>query len=167
MLVLEHAAGSRVAVPPSCDAFPPGTLAALSARFSPRRAAYVLRTLTPSELAVITDLADALVIARIKRMPERRLRRFDRLVPADPQHHRDYHLLQLQWLRDEEYLLGTRLGRRPTHAELFADFMRNHNGLRFRAYFALKYPNRVRPCRSGEVAAGAGRHAVPACPATS
>ena len=110
----------------------------------PRRAEYVLRVLTVGELSVVGDPADALIIARIKRMPARRLRRFDALEPATASDRRLYDAMQLRWLRDEEYLLGTRLGRRPTHAELFADFLRNRNGLRFRAYFAMKYPRRMK-----------------------
>lgn len=128
------------------DLLPPAVLAALSARFSPRQFEYIARVLTPQELAVIDDLADALIIARIKRMPDCRLRMFDQLIPHDGDHQL-YRTLQMQWLRDEEYLLGTKLGRRPTHKELFLDFMNNHNGLRFRAYFSLKYPDRVRKIR--------------------
>ena len=117
----------------------------LSWRFPPRRAAYVARVLTAGELAVIADPADTLILARIKRMSDARLRRFDRLVPADAKHHQLYRVLQMNWLRDEEYLLSTRLGRRPTPKELFVDFMAHKNGLRFRAYFTLKYPERMRP----------------------
>ena len=148
MQALERVDHLRVAPAPQADAFALGTRAALSARFRPRRAAYVLRTLTPGELAVIADpAADALIIARIKRMPGHRLARFERLEPATPADRRLCAALQHSWLRDEQYLLATRLGRPPTHREFFADFMRNHNGLRFRAYFALKYPQRVRPIR--------------------
>ena len=113
--------------------------------FPPRRAAYVCRVLTRGELAVVADPADTLILARIKRMPDARLRRFDRLVPADPEHHQLFRTLQMNWLRDEEYLLSTRLGRRPTAKELMIDFMHHKNGLRFRAYFAMKYPQRMRP----------------------
>jgi hypothetical protein len=147
MQALERVDHLRVAPAPQADAFAPGTRAALSARFRPRRAAYVLRTLTPGELAVIADPADALILARIKRMPNARLRRFDRLVPADREHHQLFRVLQMNWLRDEEYLLSTRLGRWPTPKELFVDFMHHKNGLRFRAYFAMKYPDRVRQTR--------------------
>ena len=128
----------------------------LRVRFSPRRLDYVTATLTADELAVIPDLSDAVIFARIKRMPDRRLKRFDDLVPADERQHRFYQSLQLRWLRDEEYLLGTRLGRRPTQRELFADFMNNHNGQRFRAYFALKYPDRMRPKRQ-QICSDAGQ----------
>lgn len=113
--------------------------------FPPLRAHYVCRVMTRGELAVIADLGDALILARIKRMSDARLRRFDRLIPADPEHHQLFRILQMNWLRDEEYLLGCRLGRRPTQKELMIDFMAHKNGIRFRAYFALKYPRRMRP----------------------
>ncbi len=119
----------------------------LCERLSPRRVAYIRRVLTAGELSVVADPADALVIARIKRMSARRLSRFERLEPVDSEDRRLFGWLQLRWIRDEEYLLGTRLGRAPTHRELFADFTRHRNGPRFRAYFALKCPHRVRPIR--------------------
>jgi hypothetical protein len=119
----------------------------LRERYSPLRAAYIARVLTADELSVVCDPDDALVIARIKRMPSRRLARFERMEPASADDRRLYGSLQLRWLRTEEYLLATRLGRPPTHGELWADFMRHHNGPRFRAYFALKCPHRVRPIR--------------------
>ncbi|HZN66025.1 MAG TPA: hypothetical protein VFB66_12085 [Tepidisphaeraceae bacterium] len=130
---------------PAGNSLPAHVLDELWQRFGPRRAGYVACVLTGDELAVVSDLADALVIARIKRMGEQRLDRFDDLVPADAAAARFYHSLQLRWLHTEEYLLTTRLGRKPTHGELFADFMTNDNGRRFRAYFALKYPQHVRP----------------------
>jgi hypothetical protein len=125
----------------------PCLLGELRARFTPRQARYVAAVLTKDELAVISNLHDALIFARIKRMSDRQLRRFDRLVPADDAQVRFYQSLQLRWLRDQEYLLGTRLGRVPTAREMFVEFMTQHNGQRFRAYFALKYPDRMRPTR--------------------
>src|SRR5687768_13028917 len=126
------------------DRLPPAGYSALREVFTRRQVEYVAHVLLPGELAVIPDLADALVIARIKRMRPARLKRFDNFVPTDARQQQFYQSLQVQWLRDEEYLLGTRLGRRPTHEEFFIDFMKNRNGLRFRAYFALKYPERMR-----------------------
>jgi hypothetical protein len=120
----------------------------LRERFSPRRVAYIARSLTAGELAVIADLADALIIARLKQMSDDELRRYERIGPASPEDRRLYSQLQVHWLRDEEYLLGIRLGRKPEHRDLFVDFMTNHNGLRFRTYFALKYPKRVAPMPS-------------------
>jgi hypothetical protein len=123
------------------------TLAELPAVFTPRETRYISNVLTADELRVIADRRDALVIARIKRMPHRRLARYDGFIPRDTADQRFYCAIQRQWLRDEEYLLGTRLGRSPTPKELFIDFMNNHNGLRFRAFFAMKFPNRVKFCK--------------------
>ena len=136
--------------PPTCwrpghSGLRDGLAEKLVSRFPARRLGYIARVLTPAELHVLGDAGDALIVARIKRMPVRRLARYDRLVPAGPQEQRQFHSLQLQWLRDEEYLLGTRLGRRPTQRELISDFLSHRNGPRFRAYFALKYPRKMRP----------------------
>ena len=141
------ACGPRAAGSSRASSLPTCLLAELRAWFTPRQVRYVAAVLTADELAVISDLSDALLFARIKRMPDRRLKRFDELIPADETQVRFYQSLQLRWLRDEEYLLGTRLGRRPTQREIFADFLNNHNGQRFRAYFALKYPDRMKPKR--------------------
>ncbi len=127
------------------DLLPAWLFHELGKRFAPRRLEYIAHVLGADELCVISDLSDALIFARIKRMTNQRLKRFDNLVPIDDRQQRHYQSLQLQWLRDEEYLLGTRLGRSPTHKELFIDFMKNHNGLRFRAFFTLKYPDKMKP----------------------
>lgn len=108
--------------------------------FSPRKLEYIAHVLSVDELKVLVDLHDALIIARIKRMSPQRLHRFDEFVPVDRAQLKAYEQAQLRWIKDEEYLLGVRLGRSPTPKELFADFTSNRNGLRFRAYFVLKHP---------------------------
>ena len=138
-----------ISLQPGCglgahDLLPRPLLESLGQWFSARQLEYIAHVLAPGELEVIGDKRDALIIARIKRMPNVRLERFDRMVPVSDDSRRLYQSLQLQWLRDEEYLLGCRLGRRPTHKELFIDFMNNHNGLRFRAYFTLKFPDKMK-----------------------
>lgn len=125
-------------------AVPATLLRELHQRFSPRRVRYITDVLSAEELRVINDLGDALIIARIKRMPAERLRRFDRYRPANQREHALYEQAQLQWLRDEQYLLGLRLGRSPEHRELLADFAKHQNGLRFRAFYALKHPKRMK-----------------------
>jgi hypothetical protein len=124
-------------------ALPAALLCELSMYFSPMRLRYISEVLSPDELRVIRDIRDALIIARIKRMSEDRLRRFDRYRPAGKHEHTIYEQAQLQWLYDEQYLLGLRLGRSPSHHELLADFAKHQNGLRFRAYYALKHPGRM------------------------
>lgn len=126
------------------DLLPADLYDAVRRTFSSADVEYIARVLLPGELRVIDDLHDALIIAKIKCMPEAELRRFDNLVPLDNQQCRFYHDIQVKWLRVEAYLLGTVLGRSPRHDELFFDFMNNKNGQRFRAYFAIKYPERMR-----------------------
>lgn len=120
----------------------------LRKHFSPLRVRYITAVLSADELLVIHDIRDALILARIQRMPLERLRRFDGYRPANQREHALYEHAQLQWLHDEQYLLGLRLGRSPSHHELLVDFAKHQNGLRFRAYYALKHPQRMR-CVSG------------------
>jgi hypothetical protein len=130
----------------SCDGETelPGDLReGLLRHFSQRRMRYVARVLSTAELQV-TDLRDALTIARIKRMSPQRLKRFDEFVPVSAEQHRNYQLAQMEWIRGEHHLLSARLGRNPTHAELSADFSANRNGLRFRAFYVMKHPERMR-----------------------
>ena len=122
---------------------PEPLLRELRRSFSPLRLKYITQVLSGDELRVIGDLRDALIIARIKRMRAERLRRFDRYRPANRREHALYEQAQLQWLKDEQYLLGLRLGRSPSHRELLTDFAQYQNGLRFRAYYALKHPKRM------------------------
>ena len=84
--------------------------------FSPRQVGYIAQVLTAGELSVISDLKDALFIARIKRLSASRLELYDRFVPKDKETLRLYQAVQARWLRDEEYLLGTRLGAAPPTA---------------------------------------------------
>jgi hypothetical protein len=116
----------------------------LQRHFTSRRLEYIANVLTPGELRVLGSLYDAFIIARIKRMSDARLKKFDQLTPIDEQQQKFYVCVQAEWLKNEQYLLGTVLKRCPTQKELFLDFMNNHHGLRFRAYFAMKYPERMR-----------------------
>src|SRR3954451_18621525 len=80
---------------------PPHVRAALEKRFSAWRVEYIARSLSADELAVIANLDDALIIARIKRMKNRLLETFDDVLPLATEC-RLYQDLQLQWLRTEE-----------------------------------------------------------------
>jgi hypothetical protein len=112
--------------------------------FKPFRARYILLVLTDDELRIIPNPHDALIIARIKRMSAQRLRSFDAYIPINAIEQRNYYRAQTEWIAHEQYLLTRRLGRTPTHAELSADFIHAQNGQRFRAYYVLKYPERMK-----------------------
>lgn len=134
---------------------PAQVLDELRRHFSPMRVSYIARVLSADKLRIIGDLGDALIIARIEHMEPHRLANYDRFVPVDAVNQRAYAAAQMEWLHGEHYLLGTRLGRSPTHAELQADFAANRNGQRFRAYYVMKHPGRMRPTPRGS---GNGRH---------
>jgi hypothetical protein len=102
---------------------------------------YIAHILSYDELHILPDLHDALIIARLQRMTPDQLRRFDNYIPLQQ---KAYELTQLRWIQDEEYLLGLRLGRPPTHRELSLDFANRQTGLRFRGYYTLKYPDRMK-----------------------
>ncbi len=72
------------------------------------------------------------------------LKKFDQFVPNDDQQHKFYNTVQQEWITTGRIFLGTDLRRCPTQKELFSDFMNNHNGQRYRAYFTMKYPERMR-----------------------
>lgn len=137
------------------EQLPPDLRAELLRHFDHRRVRYVERVLSAGELRV-TDVRDAVTIARIKRMAPQRLVRYDRFVPVNNEHQRNFHTLQMEWIRGEHYLLSRRLGRCPTQAELSADFNANRNGQRFRAYYVMKYPERMKRIGGRAERAGAG-----------
>jgi len=94
--------------------FPPGLLLdRLNMHFVPRRVRYITHVLCAEELKIVEDLNDACILARIKRMDERRLMRFDRFVPLDATQKRAFITAQMEWIRHERYLLGCRLGHDP------------------------------------------------------
>ncbi len=121
----------------------PNSFGDLKRDFSNRKLHYIASVLNDDEIKVLSDNRDALIIARIKRMSKDKLKKFDSYVPKNEEEMRLYELVQVGWLRTEEWLVGTRLRRRPTQKELFADFLNNNNGLRFRAYYTMKYPERM------------------------
>lgn len=131
-------------LPAGAGTLPDRLLEQLGHRFRAKHVTYIARVLGAEELDVIRDLSDALIIARIKRMSSRRLRRYDRFVPVNRQEQEAFERAQLQWLEDEQYLLGRRLGHSPSHGELLADFVQHQNGLRFRAYYTMKHPHRMK-----------------------
>ena len=129
------------------DYLPPDLRIELRRHFSTPDLEYIARVLLPGEIRVINDLEDALIIAKIKCMSPAELKKYDDLIPLNTKELRFYQAIQAEWLCVETYLLGTVLGRSPRHDELFFDFMNHKNGQRFRAYFAMKYPDRMRSTR--------------------
>lgn len=54
-----------------------------------------------------------------------------------------YLSIQLKWLEEEKYLLGTKIHKSPNDIELISDWNKHHNSERYRAYYVLRYPEKV------------------------
>ncbi len=100
------------------------------------------RILTPEELALIRDEADIPILAEIKRLSPRGLDYFEGILPK-PEFVSDYIRTEIGWVRTECWLLGIKLRRCPTESELSGDYKAHNLSLRFRAFYALKFPERV------------------------
>ena len=96
--------------------------------------------LSRQELAVIHEKEDWLYFEVIKGMTVGELKQFDIYVPTNLKH---YNHRQVEWLKDELYLICVRENHKPTEAELLEDIEFNHNSERFRVYYSLKYPTMV------------------------
>lgn len=51
--------------------------------------------------------------------------------------------LQIHWLEEEKYYLGIKLNHNPTNEEVIDAWVRHHNSERFRAFYVLRYPEKV------------------------
>ena len=83
------------------------------------------------------------ILERIKGMNSQELKSFDSYHPIDLTH---YNKIQLEWVASEKYLIAHRPGHtgEVTPLELIQDMQINKNGERFRAFYVIKYPDRVK-----------------------
>ncbi|MFP4283117.1 MAG: hypothetical protein ACLFR7_00215 [Opitutales bacterium] len=85
--------------------------------------------------------ADRKVLARLEKFSTEELASFDDWQPTDLAH---YVGEQKPWLEDEIYFLGMALGRSPSEAEIAECVLAARESVRFRAFYVLRYPHRVR-----------------------
>lgn len=97
--------------------------------------------LNPDEKRVIHDERGLAILARIKAMSRTE---FDYFQAHRPRKECIKHYIETEcpWIAESIYLLGTRLGRKPTLLEEAVDY-RDKNAARFRVYYALRYPEQV------------------------
>jgi hypothetical protein len=99
------------------------------------------KILTSAELKVIHDERDVGIIARIKAMSSLEFNYFKEHRPK-PEFVKHYIQSQCEWIKEAADLLWVSLGREPSKLEIARDY-HEKNALRFRVYYALKYPNNV------------------------
>ena len=83
------------------------------------------------------------IIEEINAMTPEQLARFSSYIPVDL---RDYVTEQSKWIQDSIYFLGIDCGRVPTAIEISDKLLNTDHSLRYRAYYALKYPDKVKKC---------------------
>jgi len=93
---------------------------------------------------------DASIIQYIDSLPSQSVFLFStNFISTDLKH---YVVLQCQWIETEKYLLGTVLNREPTEQELIDEWISHFNSERFRAFYVLKFPDKV--CRNSLTISG-------------
>lgn len=60
--------------------------------------------------------------------------------PTDFKHYMD---LQIKWISEEKYFLGESLNKNPDDNELISAWINHNNSQRFRAFYVLRYPDKV------------------------
>ena len=100
-------------------------------------------SLTDEEKRILNNHEDMPILERIKGMNSQELKSFDSYHPIDLTH---YNKIQLEWVASEKYLIAHRPGHtgEVTPLELIQDMQINKNGERFRAFYVIKYPDRVK-----------------------
>jgi hypothetical protein len=115
-----------------------------------RKASYIARIFDEADLFDIEITRgsipeeDFFFIARATRIVNEKFylaEKFEEARILDMHH---YNSLQRSWLEYEGKLLTWEFGRKPTTRELFEDFKKHRNGQRFRVFYCLKFPEKVR-----------------------
>ena len=83
------------------------------------------------------------IIDEIDAMTSDQLEKFSDYIPTDL---RDYVTMQSKWIQDSIYFLGIDCGHVPTAVEISDKLLNTDHSMRYRAYYALKYPDKVRKC---------------------
>lgn len=81
------------------------------------------------------------IIDKIDSLSIEELSQYNNFYPQDLRH---YINVQKKWLEDGIYYLGTRIGRRPTQDEIIKDMEQTKNAIRFRAFYCLSFPEKVK-----------------------
>jgi hypothetical protein len=84
--------------------------------------------------------AEMAILARVISMRLEELEEFDQAQPTDLRH---YLQVEKNWINRDVRLLENRLRRKATAREIADHITRTATSLRFRAYYAMRFPERV------------------------
>jgi len=98
--------------------------------------------LSQEEITLLENTSDIPILEVIKGMTLEELKYFDDYVPLNLEY---YNNGQIKWYDKERYLIGTRNGKKEVSPlELIEDMSNNHTPNRYKAYFVLKFPDKVK-----------------------
>lgn len=98
--------------------------------------------LTLGDVKITNNPSDVLVLSFIDSFPpEKQSRVGYSFVPRDL---KEFNRMQTSWIEVERYFLGIKVNHNPCNDELVEDFRRTHNPERFRLYFVLTRPDKVK-----------------------
>ena len=116
--------------------------------FPRRKADYIFAIFSETELEVVRnspqfETEDFLLHAKARRISSNK-EKFARYQTAELL---DFHhacMRNIEWMKQELYLIGMKKGSEPNTSELTNDFELHHNGEHLRVFYCLKHPERIR-----------------------
>jgi hypothetical protein len=87
-----------------------------------------------------TETVDCEVLCRVDTMSAEELRSYRNIIPTDLKH---YMTVQKAWIEADFYYLGCELQCHPTPAQKADRILNGPDSDRFRAYYVLRFPDRV------------------------
>lgn len=85
---------------------------------------------------------DESILHKINALSVMELGEFDDFIPKNLKH---YNRLQVIWMDECKYLLGIKIGHDPSFEEFHQEYFHDGNHhLRFRAFYFMKYPEKVK-----------------------
>lgn len=91
---------------------------------------------------------DKLLLDKVDALPPEKLLAFKQVCPTDLRH---YMNIQKAWIEEDIYYLGCELNRKPSPAQIAERILTGKQSRRFRAYYAMRYPDKVSCPQSLEI----------------
>jgi hypothetical protein len=83
---------------------------------------------------------DRVLIQKVDSLSPEALLAFKQICPTDLKH---YMSVQKAWIEEDIYYLGCELNRKPSPAQIAERILTGKQSRRFRAYYSLRYPDKV------------------------
>ena len=111
--------------------------------YSLRKAEFIESILSPEELSIIREPEEFYAMAKVKFILKTSPELVIGFESCKPRNFNHYMSVQKSWIETEAWLVGTEKHHQPTSLELINDFRENQNGLRFKIFYCLRFPDKV------------------------